>query len=174
MTKTKKIIIILIAAVVILSVAAVIFCVFLHNEENNSPENAAKKFHDSLLPDYNAEKLEESVGSQVYKIRFDDDGYFVDRYERTRKQIVYYYGEDFTSSLSDFVVSDIGDAEKASIEKDYSSKYSLTIDEAKRVTFSITLSSEVGEKSRTQSLIVLKIDGKWLVYDYDAYWFAYM
>jgi len=170
----KKFIIITIIVIVVLSVAVAAVCAFLHNGKTNSPENAVKEFHNSLLPDYNAENLEKSVGTEVYDIRFDDGGYFVDRYERTRKQIVYYYGEDFSSTLSDFIISDIGDTEKTVITKDYLSKYSLEIDEAKRVTFSVTLSSEVGEKSRTQSLIVLKINGEWLIYDYDAYWFAYM
>lgn len=174
MKNKKKFIIILVIAIVVLSVVGAVLSAFLHNGKTNSPENAVKEFHNSLLPEYNAENLEKSVGSKVYNIRFDDNGYFVDRYERTRKQIVYYYGEDFSSDLSDFIVSDIGDTEKAGIERDYLSKYSLEIDEAKRVTFSVTLSSEVGEKSRTQSLITLKIDGEWLIYDYDAYWFAYM
>ena len=174
MKNKKNFLIILIIIIVILSVFGAVLSAFLHKERNDSPENIVKEFHNSLLPDYSAENLKKSVGSNVYNIRFDDGGYFVDRYERARKQIVYYYGEDFASTLSDFIVSDIGDSEKASIERDYLSKYSLEIDEAKRVTFLVTLSSEFGKKSRTQSLITLKIDGEWLVYDYDAYWFAYM
>ena len=174
MKDKKKLTISLIIAFVILLVGGVVFSVFIHNSSVNSPENVVKDFYNSLLPDYNAEELENSVGSSVYSIRFDDNGYFVDRYERTRKQIVYYYGENFDSELSDFIVSDVGDVEKASIERDYSSKYSLKPDEVKRVTFSITLSSEYEKTSRVQSLTVLKIGRKWYIYDYDAYWFAYM
>ena len=172
MKRKKKIFIPIILAIVVLAVAFATFMIL--NRSQKTPEQTVKNFYNSLLPDYDAEKLEQCVGSQVYQIRFNDEGYFVDRYERTRKQIVYYYGEEFKSVLSDFVVSDVNDVDKSSILREYSSKYSLEVDELKRVTFTITLSSEYEEKSRTQSLIVIKSGGEWLVYDYDAYWFAYM
>lgn len=172
MKNKKKIFIPIALVVVILLITSIVFMVLHKNSKN--PEQAVKDFYSSLLPDYNAEKLEQCVGSAVYQIRFDDDGYFIDRYERTRKQIVYYYGENFQSKLSNFSVSDVSDTDKSSISREYKSKYSLDIEEIKRVTFSVTLSSEYEEKSRTQSLIVLKYGGDWLIYDYDAYWFAYM
>ena len=172
MKNKKKFFIAIITAIILLLIISTVF-IILHTG-SKTPEQTVKDFYNSLLPDYNAEKLEKSVGSQVYNGRFDDDGYFVDRYERTRKQIVYYYGDDFRSELSNFTVSDVSDAEKSSISREYESKYSLEIEELKRVTFTVTLSSDYDEKSRTQSLVILKCDGDWLVYDYDAYWFAYM
>lgn len=174
MKNKKKFFIILIVAIVIIAIAISAFFIFLHNSNANTPETAVQEFYNSLLPTYNAEKLEQSVGTKPYQLRFNDDGYFVNRYERTREQIVYYYGEEFESTLSDFVLSDVNDAEKASIQREYSSKYSLQIEDYKKVSFSVTLSSEGREKSRTVVLTALKIDGKWFVYDYDAYWFAYM
>lgn len=174
MKNKKKFFIILAVSIIVIAVAVSVFFIFLHNGNTNSPESAVRDFYNSLLPTYNAEKLEQSVGTEPYRIRFNDDGYFVDRYERTRKQIVYYYGEEFESTLSDFVLSDVSDEEKSSIQREYSSEYSLKIEEFKKVSFSVTLSSEGREKSRNVSLITLKIDGKWFVYDYDAYWFAYM
>ncbi|MBR5773267.1 MAG: hypothetical protein IKY44_00310 [Clostridia bacterium] len=171
MKSKRKIALIIIAAIIVLSIGGALFGVVLHR---GSPEKAVKAFHDSLLPDYNENELKKSVGEDVYSIRFDDKGYFVDRYERARNQILYYYGEDFDSYLSDFRVSDLSDAERSSIKREYSSKYSLTVEDAKRVSFSVTLKSEFGEKSREEALVALKINGKWLVYDYDAYWFAYM
>ncbi len=174
MKNKKKFFIILIVAIVIIAAAISAFFIFLHNSNTNSPETAVQEFYNSLLPTYNAEKLEQSVGTKPYQVRFNDNGYFVDRYERTREQIVYYYGEEFESTLSDFVLSDVNDTEKASIQREYLSEYALEIEELKKISFSVTLSSEGREKSRTVVLTTLKIDGKWFVYDYDAYWFAYM
>lgn len=172
--KSKKnfLITLIIVIAVVLAFGTVLF-IIIHNNAR-APQKAVQEFYNSLLPSYNAEKLEQNVGSSVYKIRFDDDGRFVDRYERTRKQIVYYYGEEFESTLSDFSFSDVSDTEKSSIKREYSSKYSLDVEEIKKVSFCVTLSSELAEKSRTENVITLKIGGKWYVYDYDAYWFAYM
>ena len=170
----KKLFIILATAVVIIAVAVAAFFIFLHKEEANTPEAAVKSFYTSLLPTYNAEQLEQSVGSGVYQVRFNDEGRFVDRYNRTREQIVYYYGEEFESTLTNFVLSEVSEADKKSITKDYSSKYSLQIEEFKKVSFTVTLSNGEREKTRTEDIITIKIGGKWVVYDYDAYWFAYM
>lgn len=174
MKNKKKLFIILIAAIVIIAIAFSAFFIFLHKRSSSSPESAVREFYNSLLPTYNAEMLEQSVGTKPYQIRFNDKGYFVDRYERTREQIVYYYGDKFESTLSDFVLSDVNDTEKASIQREYSSEYALEIEEVKKVSFSVTLSSEGREKSRNVILTTLKIDGEWFIYDYDAYWFAYM
>lgn len=171
MKKRKTLIIIIAVSAVVLITTIVLMGVFLHSD---SPEKAVEDFHNSVLPDYNAKELEVSIGSKPYSIRFDDGGYFADRYSRAREQIVYYYGEGFSSSLSDLVVYDVSDSESTIIKREYMSKYSIEIDEIKRVDFSVTLSSDYGEKTRDQSMITLKINGDWVVYDYDAYWFAYM
>ncbi len=173
MKNKNKVFLPLILSIIISLIIVAVSAIAIHIS-NTAPERKAKDFYNSLLPDYNADKLQQCVGSEVYKIRFDDDGYFVDRYERTRKQIVYYYGENFKSTLSDFIIYDVGDTELSSIKREYMSKYSLEIDEIKKVSFTITLSSEYEQKSRTEVLTLLKANGDWLVYDYDAYWFAYM
>lgn len=172
MKNHKKIIISAIIVAVIAAVAICIFVFFIGN--NNAPKAVAQRFNDSLFPNINTQEIENCVGEKVYAIRFDDGGYFADRYSRTRDQIVYYYGEEFVSELSNMEVTDTNEADKKSITKEYKSKYSLTVDDAKTVSFTVTLKSEYGEKSRNQSLTVLKIDGKWFVYDYDAYWFAFI
>lgn len=171
MKKRKNLILAIIVFAVVLLTAAVFSCVLLHRD---SPEKAVEDFHNSVLPDYNARELESSIGSKPYSIRFNDGGYFADRYSRAREQIVYYYGDQFSSSLSDLAVCDVSDSEATIVKREYMSKYSIEIDEIKRVEFSVTLSSDYGKKTREQSMITLKINGDWVVYDYDAYWFAYM
>ncbi|MBR5272668.1 MAG: hypothetical protein IKU25_04660 [Clostridia bacterium] len=172
MKNQKKIIIPLTVTVIVAIIVVCITIILLRN--NGAPEDVALKFHNSLLPDYNTQGIEQCVGTDVYNVRFNDNGYFADRYTRSREQIVYYYGEDFSSELSDIDVYDASDSEKSSITREYKSKYSLEVDDVKIVNFTVTLSSEYGEKSRNQSLTVLKIGEDWFIYDYDAYWFAYM
>ncbi len=172
MKNHKNIIVSVIVAVIIVAVAVCVF-VFLPDSEN-SVKTVVQRFNDALFPNINTQEIESCVGEKVYAVRFDDGGYFEDRYGRTRDQIVYYYGEEFSSELSNIEVTETNETDRNSIIREYKSKYSLTVDDAKTVNFTVTLKSEYGEKSRNQSLTILKIDGDWFVYDYDAYWFAFM
>ena len=165
---------IVIAAVVIIIIAAVL-CIFVFNgnDSGKSPEACVTAFCQSVLPDYNKSKLIQSVGEKAFPERFNDGGYFEERLSRSKQSIEFYYGENFKCELDDFSLIPEDDSQKNAILKEYEN-YSLSIEDAVIVKFKITLSGDGKENSRYEKIRAIKIKNLWYVYDYDAYWFAFM
>ena len=171
--KPKATAFIIITVAVLLVIAAAAF-VLSNGRSRFSPEKTVRFFYNSLLPNYNESELKSAVGGGVFDTRFDDDGYFADRLSRVAEQIRFYYGNEFKSELSDFSSVEVKSRDFSAVNTEYKSKYSLEADEILEITFKITLSGSGNVNSRYESVKVIRINGTWYVYDYDAYWFPFM